>query len=249
MLKIIRTCFGNIKNHPDLLNIIKSTLNNINNPESIIYVLGKENYDLLMKNNVNKNNKIILMYDKDSFVPEEMILYNKIHIIKNIEKELKEFILLDWDCIAEKKIDNNFYDILRKKEKVQGNLTFYGGANYKAVWRKKHQKVLINSGFLYVNNLDFIKQISDSMEYILNNNSIIYKNNDELVWSHALDKTYGDLNPKEYWNKFEPDVCNLSHRYPYTQEQINSKIDKLYFTHYFCRPFYKKKFIIDRFLI
>jgi hypothetical protein len=201
----------------NILNISRSLFNS----QFVSYVLGEENYRFLKYFGFN-----CVLVDKEPYLfdPIKHKYRNKLEIIKYAMENDKydEIVYLDWDCVPLKMMDDNFWNILRKKEKIQANLQIY--KRRKVKWREDKRKVP-NGGFIYIRDKTIPSEVIKLWE------ELGKEDNDEPAWAKYIDNYCGTwIGIEKYWNLFEPMVCNLWMYSVYPDELINKK--DLYFKHF-----------------
>lgn len=111
--------------------------------------------------------------------------YHKLLAIERAMDLYDEILFLDWDCLIQKPLDDNFYSLIRSKGDVQIPLYFYPNeilcqydtinprANdydhyfnmffYQIIrngkWKFDDGIVIPNAGFIYLRNVNFIKEL------------------------------------------------------------------------------------------
>jgi len=137
-----------------------------------------------------------------------------------------EIVFLDWDCLAQKPLDDNFFNLLRSRGEVQMPLYFYGGEvldkvkstdplrddgakyfvdliNYITKISKLKFRdgfAIPNSGFLYCRDKEFFRKISDIQR------TFGISTNIEEICSMIYFNGFID-NLDSYLEKIEPNVC------------------------------------------
>lgn len=186
--------------------------------------------------------------------------FNFMHKLIALETAMNmygEIIFLDWDCLAQKPLDDNFFNILRSGGEVQMPLYFYGG---KVLGRVKSTDPTRDDGAKYfVDLINYITKISKLKfrdGFAIPNSGFIYCRDKEF-FRKILDiqKTFGiSTNIEEicsmiyfneyietldsYLEKIEPCVCLGKDNDDMLGEQVylnDYTIDKLtkniYFIH------------------
>ena len=103
-LKIIRTWWGNYKDKWE--DIPKVPLYD----NEIVYVWGEINKEMLEE----RGYTCILM--EDNYFLGNKVYGKKLQVLDLALKEFGEVLMLDWDCFLGKPLDDNFYEMLSKKE-------------------------------------------------------------------------------------------------------------------------------------
>jgi len=202
----------------------------------VVYVFGKENYDLL----VDEGFICKLISDKPVLYDMKERLYrHKLDILKSAMSDFDEIVFLDWDCVPIKPLPNNFWTVLNNKAPFQANLFQY--RTKKCLWRNVDWRKVCNGGFLYLreNNIadDFIKnynELSLFVENIMATRKVTFDElrfrekallfDDEPAFSKWIDDYSGGWKGEDhYWNNFEPDFCNLKKKSVYSDDKLSLK--------------------------
>ena len=207
---------------------VKNNINQIlknkhKEPLFFTYVFGKENLKLLMSLGV-KN--CILIHDapfKYDLVQEQY--RHKLEAIRYAFEEDKcdEMIHLDWDCVPQKPITDEVWNILGKKEAFQANLIQY--RREKARWRGKiDSRKIPNGGFVYIRNKTYPQKLIKYWEELRGPSAEppMAKFVDELMGGWQGMMKYAEL--------FEPDVVKVHRMSPLPDELILKK--NVYWIHY-----------------
>lgn len=204
-------------------NNINKTLRNKYAPSSQTYVFGKENLIGLEKLGVK--NLTLIQEDPFKF---DLIKHQYRHKLELIRYAMEvdgydEILYLDWDCYPTRSLPDDFWEVLRGKGVFQANLIQYH--RKKCFWREVDQRKVPNGGFLYIRDKTIPAR---AIEYW----DEMPQDNDEPAWAKIVEDLMGgkwtDIN--DYWNRFEPEWCNLHKSSPYSPEQLKSK--KSCFIHY-----------------
>lgn len=202
-------------------------------------VLAKENDD-----KYGIGNQLVIVWDKENRDFMEKIGYpyhymgesnpfslnlNFLHKILALEKAMEmydEILFLDWDCFAQKPLDDNFVNLLRSKGEIQIPLYFYPDEilnQFKKIdpivddnmhyfnmffynmirncnWEFMNGLVIPNAGFIYCRDKDFFKNLLK----IQKDNGII--SNIEEICALIYFKDFVK-STEEYIEKIEPLVC------------------------------------------
>lgn len=202
-------------------NNIKRLLKNPFNKPFVTYVFGRDNYNELVKLGCD-----CILLSEEPFM-FDLVKYQYRHKLEAIrwafENEgVDELVHFDWDCYPCKKLPQDFWEVLGKKEAFQANLILYH--RKKATWRKIDRRKIPNGGFVYIRNKQYPSDLIKVWETMISPSAepAMAKFTDNLMggWQ-GVDK---------YWDLFEPDFCNLHHSSPFTKEQLKSK--NHCFTHY-----------------
>jgi hypothetical protein len=179
-----------------------------------VYVMGKENYEA-----ISKQCPDCVMIDENPF-RFDLIQHqyrNKLEVIQYAMEEdgYDEMVYLDWDCLPTKKLTDEFWIELGKKEVFQANLQVYH--RRKCLWRERDVRKVPNGGFIYLRDKTFPSQ---AIEWW--NKSPC--DNDEPSWARVTDALVdGWKGIEKYWDFFEPMVCDLHRMSPYSNTLINTK--------------------------
>jgi hypothetical protein len=164
---------------------------------------------------------------------------HKLEVLRCAMDDYDEIVYLDWDCIPQKTITDEVWDILGKKESFQANLQLY--KTKKCLWRKTDQRKTCNGGFIYIRdrivphrlikNWGFFKYFTDEQKknrearglgLRQREKSLIY--DDEPSMSDYVDNAMGEWKGLDaYWNMFEPSICNLRSKSAFDAEKLSTK--------------------------
>ena len=193
-----------------------------NNESFISYVFGEDN----LKELTNKGfNCILLDKNPQKF---DMVKHCHRHKLEAIRYAMEndgydEIVLLDWDCVPQKKLSSSFWDDLGKKETFQAPLQWY--KRTKCPWRIDGKRIVPNGGFVYIRD----KTIPDKMIKLWN--IVGEPDNEEIAYAKYIDEiNSGWIGVDEYWKRYEPMFCLLRHRSTFSQELLNTK--DVNFIHY-----------------
>lgn len=165
------------------------------------------------------------MGDSLPFSRESNFLHKLLALDFAVDK-FGEILFLDWDCFVQKKLDENFYYLLRSREDVQMPLYFYPGEilkEYELInprcdedihyfnlffyqvirhgkWNFDDGLVIPNAGFIYIRNKTFPKKLLEiqKMYGVTTNIEEICS----LIYFNEYIHT-----TEEYIQKIEPIVC------------------------------------------
>jgi len=133
----------------------------------------------------------------------------------------EELVYLDWDCIPQKKLPDDFWDKMKQKSEFQACLQGY--RRKKCYWRREDQRKVPNGGFLYLRDKTLPNKAIKIWE-------TMPQDNDEPAWAKLTDEMMGGFNIDKYWELFEPTYCNIHRHSPHAQEKLNTK--NVCFIHY-----------------
>lgn len=210
----------------------------------VTYVFGKYNTSLISV--WFPTSKVIKIAEEPSMWDMKTELYrHKLEVFKAAMEDFDEIVYLDWDCVPQKKVGNEIWGILNKKESFQANLQLY--KTKKCLWRKEDQRKTCNGGFVYmrdkkipdllIKNWESFKTLTENqrhkreekgLDLRQREKSLIY--DDEPSMSLYVDDVMCNWKGMNvYWNHFEPDICNLNTKSAYSEEKIGTK--DIYFKH------------------
>lgn len=201
------------------MNLIRK--NKYNEP-FIVYVFGQENYEEAKKKGFN-----CILIDKEPF-RFDLVKYqyrHKLEILKYAMEEdaYDEILYLDWDCIPQKRMPVNYWDILGQKEVFQACLQLYH--RRKAFWRKTELRKVPNGGFLYIRDKLIPERAIQLWEKLGRGD------NDEPAWAKLTDDMAGGWQGiDKYWELFEIPFCNLHKASAFPLDKIKKK--DVCFIHY-----------------
>lgn len=215
----------------------KDITNTLNNPYSqpfTAYVMGKENYKVLLDTGIEKKGHEVKLISDEPFM-FDLVKYqyrNKMEILKYAMNtdDYDEIVYLDWDCVPQKPLPENFWEECMKKGKMQTNLQNY--IHKKCLWRPKGQCTIPNGGFIYIRD----KTVPDEAIKWWEMDGI-RQQNDEIAYSRMMEDWMGgwdDTALTTFWDKYESMFCNLFRSSPYDAKLLNTK--NLCFVHYFGGP-------------
>jgi len=201
---------------------INTILNNKFNEPFITYVFGKDNFEFLTS--LGLRDCIMIDPDPHPFDPIEEQYRHKLEAIRYCFEEdgYDEMVHLDWDCVPQKKLSPDFWDILGKKEVFQANLLQYH--RRKATWRKDDMRKIPNGGFVYIRD----KKVPSALIEVWEG---MRQPSVEPPMAKYTDNLIGGWKGKEkYWELFEPEVVNLHRASPFDKELLAAK--DINFIHY-----------------
>lgn len=202
----------------DDMNRIKA--NKFNEP-FITYIMGKENYEAFHTTGFDCK---MICEEPQMFDLVKYQFRNKLEIIKYaFEKEgYDELVYLDWDCVPQKKIPEDFWDVLHQKDKFQACLQLYH--RRKCHWRSTDLRKVPNGGLMYIGDKEIIYEAIKLWEETGKNDS------DEIAWAKLTDNMVGKFDMDMFWDRFEIPFGNLHRASPYPSEKLKSK--DVCFVHY-----------------
>lgn len=200
----------------------------LDNPYTVpftTYVFGKDNYNLLTEKGVS----CVLLNEKPFIYDLQKEFWrHKLDVLKYAMEidQHEEIVYLDWDCIPQRPMTDEFWNTLSKKREIQANLEFY--TRKKCMWRGKVDiRKVSNGGFLYIRDQGIPQKLMDTWS----NLPAEAKFWDEIAFSKYIDDLTGGWKGIEaYWKEFEPDVCNLKRRSAYSDELLSTK--NVFFIHF-----------------
>jgi len=182
-------------------------------PYDVIYVFGKENKRLLSDFGIES----VLIWDEPfKFHPVRRHWWHKLFAMKYaMENDFNELVWLDWDCKMIKTIDNNFWDVLAKKETFQASLVKYQCqmVNFR---KEKYSQYVPNGSFVYLRDRN-IPSVFFDMD--------VKTWTDEVVYAKYTDNIMDGYNQSKYHELFEPNVAA-------SKRSIFRNKKELYFYHY-----------------
>lgn len=203
----------------DILNI----KNNKFNERFVTYVMGVDNFKIL--NDLGIEDVVLIDKEPFRFDLTAHQYRNKIEVIAHafLNDGYDELVYLDWDCVPQKKLPNDFWTELGKREMFQANLQAY--KKNKITWRQTDNQIIPNGGFLYLRNKSICELAIEKWE------PIGKPVNDEVVWASITDDMVGGWKGREtYKNIFESMYSNLHKSSPFQKDWLNSK--DVCFVHY-----------------
>jgi len=203
-------------------NDIKRIMNCKFNEPFKTYVMGKDNYEGLKALGFDC---LMISEEPQMFDLVKYQFRNKLEIIKYaMEKDdYDQIVYLDWDCVPVAPLPDDFWDVLERKGTFQACLQLYH--RRKCHWRKGDMRKVPNGGFMYIADKNIPEKAIKLWEETGKNDS------DEIAWAKMTDNLVGGWKGSEfYWNKFEPDFCNLHKASSHPDELINTK--NICFIHY-----------------
>jgi len=182
------------------------------------YIFGRANYDHACSLGVPD---CVLLCDAPSVYDMQTQFWrHKLDILKYAMEQdgYDEIVYLDWDCIPTQPLLDNFWAVLSMKHPFQANLMFY--RRRKCHWRSTDVRKVSNGGFLYIGDRSYPQAIIDT--YL--DMDKMHQFWDETAYSQFTDNLVGGWKGLNvYWENFEPEVCNLKKKSPFTDEQVLGK--------------------------
>ena len=182
-----------------------------------VYVYGQDNFDRL------KNDFDCIMVDACPN-PFDLIKYQYRHKLELIKYAMEvdgydEVVYMDWDCVPQKKLPDDFWGKCSQRGVIQGCLQQY--RRIKCTWRKTDRRKVLNGGFLYIRDKTIPNEIIEIWK-------TMPQDNDEPAIARYLDKLLGTWDNserclKEVWDTYETPFCVLWNSYPWTKEKIETK--------------------------
>lgn len=195
-----------------------------------VFVYGTQNYENLTNNKKIPNITPILVDERPFLFDLQTEFWrNKLELLRYAMEEygFEKIVYLDWDCNLIKPYDEKiFKDNLDKKDIIQANLLQY--RRRKCKWRDVDVCKTSNGGFIYMGRPDIPSRLIQAWDQIEYNDVKFW---DEVAISKLTDDLMGGWKGIEaYWDRFEPEVCNLKKKSPYEVELLKKK--NFYFLHY-----------------
>jgi hypothetical protein len=192
-----------------------------NKVDFVTYVYGKDNEKILN----DLGFKTVLLCDEPYmwWPNEKRMWWHKLHMYRHIANQdnIKEFVFLDWDCVLNQPLFENFWDRLNQKESFQAALCRYGTPIINAgrqnlqiplsAKRKgRAKKIVPNGGFVYFRDSTIPDKIWEFANIGCN------KWLDEAAYAKYIDDLMGGwIGTKKYWDLFEPEVCRWNGKGPF----------------------------------
>jgi len=191
------------------------------NEPFLTYVMGKENYEAFSGTGFDCK---MISEEAQAFDLVRYQFRNKLEVLKYAFEEdgYDELVYLDWDCVPQKKIPDDFWDVLHQKEDFQACLQLYH--RRKCHWRKEEMRKVPNGGLMYIGNEKIVTNAIRFWEETGKNDS------DEIAWAKLSDNIAGGFDMDDFWDRFEFPFGNLHRASPYSKEKLESK--DVCFIHY-----------------
>ena len=194
---------------------IQRILDNKFNTEFMTYVMGKENQRMLKEKGIES----ILIWDEPfKFDLVKHQYRHKLEIINHAmhNDNIEELIFLDWDCVPQKNVPDDFWGQMNKREKIQACLQSY--RRRKCHWRQTDLRKVPNGGFVYLRDKDLA---TDSIEWW---DKLGRQDNDEPSWAKMIDEMCGGWPGIDYyWEHFEAMFCNLWRDSAFDKNRLKEK--------------------------
>jgi len=202
---------------------IKNTLTNKYSPPSVTYVFGEDNFNYLKSLGV-EDLKLICK-EPYLFNLSKQQYRHKLEIYRMAMEDFDEFVYIDWDCSAKRKLPDDFWEKMGEKEYMQANLQQY--KRIKCLWRQEDSRKVPNGGFLYIRDKKFPDEIIDCWENKTKGNS------DEPAIARALDERNGGwIGTEKYFELHEPIFCDLWKFSAFDKKALKAKNGNACFLHY-----------------
>ena len=201
----------------------KIKANQFNEP-FVVYVYGKENYEMAKA----KGFDCILVDENPA--PFDLVKEQYRHKLELINYAMQndgydEMVFLDWDCVPQKKLPEDFWQVLGKKEIIQCNLQQYH--RRKCLWRgKKDTRKLPNAGFVYLRG----KQVAEDILKAWDTRRCKGPSAEPAIALVMDEMSDGWQGMEKYWDLYEPDFCNLWKCSVYPKDRLDTK--NVSFIHY-----------------
>jgi len=191
------------------------------NEPFMTYVMGKENYDAFSETGFECK---LVTEEPQAF---DLVAYqfrNKLEIIKYAFENdgYDELVYMDWDCVPQKKISDDFWEVLGQGERFRACLQIYH--RRKCHWRKRDMRKVPNGGLMYIRGKEVIDEAIDWWEATGKNDS------DEIAWAKLTDQWADGFDTDEFWDRFEMPFGNLHKGSPHPKERLEAK--DICFIHY-----------------
>jgi len=221
----IRLMFGDCSKNYIRTDIDRS-IKTEHTPEFVTYVFGDDNYKFAKEINVNP---ILISHNPVEKDLEKYLFWHKLEAYRYAMEEdgYDEIVFLDWDCLPTRPLPSDFWEVLGKKEKIQG--CAYTLRRRMSVWRggvrdgisgKNGACQGINAGFLYMRD----KTVPSALLKIWESGVALNQINDEAQISYYIDQMMGGwVGLEKWWDLFEPEWCNLEKKMSYPIEKLNTK--------------------------
>jgi hypothetical protein len=202
-------------------NDIKLQLMTKPNVDFTTYVFGKDNLKFLEDKGVTK---LRLLDDKPILWDMETQQFrHKLEVFDKAMEEYDEIVFLDWDTYMIKDVPFDFWDQLKKKQKIQALLRMYH--RRKALWRKSEKRKVPCASFVYFADKNITEELIKYWE------KMDCPWSEEIVMAKYLDDINGGWKGTDfYWENYEPHFFHLNEGIVYDKEKIKTK--NICFEHY-----------------
>lgn len=206
------------------------------NEDFVVYVFGTETYEMLTAEGFDCRliDESPVRYDM-----KKQLYRHKLDIVDEAMEDFDEIVFLDWDCVPTAPLPDDFWDSMGKKAPFQANLFQY--RTKKCLWRKEDLRKVCNGGFLYLRDKQiseaFINNYNELSEWVdkqrvareaqgkklrFREEALIF--DDEPAITKWIDDDMGGWKGvDDYWDKYEPDFCNVKKKSAYTKEKLDTK--------------------------
>jgi hypothetical protein len=189
----------------------------------VAYVYGEQNYKELTEKGFN-----CVLFNKEPFQFDlsKHCHRHKLEIIQHAMTNdgYDELVFLDWDCIPQRKIPNNFWEELGRGEPFRACLQQY--RKTKCPWRNQDRSIVPNGGFVYFRGKDLIQQAVKLWDVVGQ------PDNEEITYAKLIDEINGGwIGVQKYFEKYEAPFCNLRRGSPIKRKLLDAKPD-ISFIHY-----------------
>jgi len=171
----------------------------------VTYVMGRDNYEFLLKMGVEN----VVLVDERPVIYSPLnkrVWWHKLDILKYAMEEdgYDEIVYLDWDCYLIKELPDDFWERLNQKEHFQACLMKYKRGKILTERARGAQSTVPNGGFVYIKGQDVPEKII-SFRNVGSNKWL-----DEAAYAKYLDDYCGGwCGVQEYAEKFEPTACKF----------------------------------------
>lgn len=185
------------------------------NEPFVTYVMGEGNFNVLKEKGVEN----CVLLDKNPY-RFDLINYqyrNKMEVIAHAMQNdgYDELVYLDWDCVPQTKLPEDFWDRCREKDVFQATLQIYH--RKKCGWRAESKRKVPNGGFIYLRDSSLPEKAIQWWK------KLGKPDNDEPAWARVTDEMMGGWDMEQYWERFETMFCNLHRSSPFDQQRLKSK--------------------------
>ena len=226
-LKFIKICFGNnhiarkLRRH--FYEEVEYSVTKELSRESVHFVLGENNKEFLLKNNVSEKN-IVLVDKRNNIAPRNYsLLYNKTFLLNCAAETFadNDVLCTDYDCFETKKIDKkDIHDRLLESEvPLLSSACCYSFDLGSGVFRSidgTYQDYGLKTCLVYWNDKDIIKKWLNTHQ---KNPSFAH---DEPPLLLTLEEIYGKLSLSDLYSRFDTDIIRTN------RKQKNCPIKKDY---------------------